>query len=196
MGRIHQVTKIFCEVHTVFKAYGLPTELIWHILGFAEFILSTLSQQPGSSKLAAARMVGPHTHVCAWTQASSTTRLSTLFERATSNPKFKTFFRDRITRPRMDSENSRGTYETSSWLEVSILRSMDENNTRLPGPPFVNVWISNPSDFQQGVSERGWYLVKRPPEAEQGPQGGEGDFAWYLQGNQVALPQPVDGYTG
>jgi hypothetical protein len=31
--------------------------------------------------------------------------------------------------------------------------------------------------------------VKRPETAEQGPQGGEGGFAWYLQGNRVAVGQ-------
>jgi len=39
------------------------------------------------------------------------------------------------------------------------------------------------------MTDRGWSLVKRPESALQGPQDGEGDLAWYLQGNRVAGPK-------
>lgn len=84
------------------------------------------------------------------------------------------------------SERTHGTFSTSSWLEVSILRTDGADISRVPTPQFLGGRFSNPSHFHDGVSNFGWYLVKRPHEAEQGPQGGEGDFAWYLQGNRVA----------
>jgi hypothetical protein len=88
------------------------------------------------------------------------------------------------------SENTRGTFSTSSWLEVSILRDELNINSLLPTPRLVNTWINSPLDYHTNMVGRGWSLVKRPESALQGPQGGEGDYAWYLQGNRVvAGPQ-------
>ncbi len=86
------------------------------------------------------------------------------------------------------SENTTGTFSTSSWLEVSILRSETNSSTRMPGSRLVNTWISSPHDYHNNINTagRGWFLAKRPEHARQGPQAGEGDFAWYLQGNRVA----------
>ncbi|KAG9192388.1 hypothetical protein G6011_11122 [Alternaria panax] len=83
------------------------------------------------------------------------------------------------------SEDTQGTFSTSSWLEVSILRDASNINSRLPTPRLVNTWISSPMDYHTNMVGRGWSLVKRPEIAMQGPQGGEGDYAWYLQGNRV-----------
>ena len=68
---------------------------------------------------------------------------------------------------------------------VSILRNETTNSTRLQGSRLVNTWISSPNDYHTQIGN-GWFLAKRPEQAGQGPQDGEGDFAWYLQGNRVA----------
>jgi hypothetical protein len=83
------------------------------------------------------------------------------------------------------SENTRDTYSTSSWHEVSILRDGDTSTNVDQILPIVNVPRSCPKIYQSIIDNRGWELVKRPENALQGPQGGEGDYAWYLQGNRV-----------
>lgn len=92
------------------------------------------------------------------------------------------------------SERTEGTFQTSSWTEVSILRNIDADPSRLPGPRFAERGFTNPSDFHTVVAGEGWSLIKRPAAAEQGAQWGEGDYAWYLQGNRVCAPSPPQGY--
>lgn len=85
-----------------------------------------------------------------------------------------------------------GTFQTSSWLEVSIFR---------PGPQFTSLdelplWTreySNPQQLQSQLSPTGHKLVAgRPQNAAMGAQGGEAPLAWYLQGNKVAERYLVD----
>ncbi|KAJ4384449.1 hypothetical protein N0V86_000048 [Didymella sp. IMI 355093] len=93
------------------------------------------------------------------------------------------------------SEPTRGTFSTSSWLEASILRGLDDYSTALPPSCWLDSVFESPRSFQQHVAPRGWQLARRPEFAEQGPQGGEGDLAWYLQGNRVATQGRVEEYS-
>lgn len=93
------------------------------------------------------------------------------------------------------SEPTRGTFNTSSWLEASILRGVEDHDTRLPPSCWLDSGFESPRSFQQHIIPNGWQLVRRPDYAEQGPQGGEGDLAWYLQGNRVATQGRTEDYN-
>lgn len=92
------------------------------------------------------------------------------------------------------SEPTRGTFSTSSWVEASILRGVDGYQTALPASCWLDSVFASPGSFEQHVSPRGWQLARRPERAEQGPQGGEGGLAWYLQGNRVATQGRAEEY--
>lgn len=87
------------------------------------------------------------------------------------------------------SQHSHGTFSTSSWTEVSILRGASGDIPQQIHSCGMYDLINSPRDFHETMADRGWSLVKRPESALQGPQDGEGDFAWYLQGNRVARPK-------
>ncbi|KAF2007963.1 hypothetical protein P154DRAFT_528609 [Amniculicola lignicola CBS 123094] len=86
------------------------------------------------------------------------------------------------------SENTRGTYETTSWLETSILRRdpASGNHAAIHKDALTNNFGS-PKHLQNNIHDLGWTLVVRPGE-DRYPQNGEGNFAWYLQGNKVSAP--------
>lgn len=84
------------------------------------------------------------------------------------------------------SENSHGSFSTSSWTEVSILRRVSGGSLQDPLSSVMHRSISSPRDLQAAMADCGSSLVKRPESALQGPQDGEGHLAWYLQGNRVA----------
>jgi hypothetical protein len=92
------------------------------------------------------------------------------------------------------SERTQGTFSTSSWLEASILRGVEDYNTTFPPSCWLDSVFASPLSFQEHVMPHGWQLVKRSEHAEQGPQGGEGDLAWYLQGNRVATQGRSENY--
>lgn len=85
------------------------------------------------------------------------------------------------------TENTEGTYNTSSWLEVSIFRP----SSRSPGLGGPGLDIDSHGDFQGAenhLMRRGYgeFVHERPASAAVGPQVGEAPLAWYLQGNKVA----------
>ncbi|KAF2704124.1 hypothetical protein K504DRAFT_462716 [Pleomassaria siparia CBS 279.74] len=104
------------------------------------------------------------------------------------------------------SQGTEGTYNTSSWLEVFILRprALDEGTHDL-APDLVgrNRLYPNIKDFQDTAYKYGWHLISRPPSPEQDPQSEE-EFAWHLQANKVAsrdtrpynIVWAEDGHTG
>jgi hypothetical protein len=178
-----------CQARAMLKALSLPTEIVLQILDDAQYwpqhsFISNFEKR----KFAAAQGSSP-SHAALCLDAD-------IFNNPTVNPirksgetlKIKSLEFDCVSRDQgWTSENTQGTFHTSSWLEVSILRSIDEDNLRLPDPRIINTRLSDPSDFHKSITDQGWVLVKRPDSARQGPQDGEGDFAWYLQGNRVAV---------
>jgi hypothetical protein len=155
-----------CEARAHLKALNLPTELALQILDHAQNCYAALCLDAG---------VFENAVVSAIRQGGEMAKIKSL--------EFHMVSRDQG----WVSGNTRGTYSTSSWLEVSILRSLKDDHSQSPTTHYQNVDFYSPSDFHEAVSDDGWELVKRPDSAEQGPQGGEGDFAWYLQGNRVAV---------
>lgn len=178
-----------CQARAFLKALNLPTELVLQILDYAqywpqhEFITNF-----GGPKIAAAQAGRPsHATMCLDT-AFMDNMIVDAVRRNGERPKLKSIEFNIVSRDQAwTSENTHGTFNTSSWLEVSILRRAGHPSTPATGPHLANTWFNDPSDFQQSVSSEGWTLVKRPGGAKQGPQDGEGDFAWYLQGNRVAV---------
>jgi hypothetical protein len=102
-----------------------------------------------------------------------------------------------------------GTYKTSSWFEVSILRSIDRDTRHSLSNEDIerlidlhhhhSLIIRLPEDLQVELNKLGWQLVERPkgqrdmqrdhcPEMS---EGNEGCYAWYLQGNRVADETPA-----
>jgi len=177
-----------CQVRALLKTLNLPTELVLQILDHAHYYPQhTFFTSPEQPKRA--MPVGrSSSHAVLCLDAS-------IFNNATADPirkggeipKIRSIAFEIVSHDQgWTSERTERTYATSSWLEVSILRTDGGDLSRVPSPQFVHEHFSDPSQFHDSVRSRGWYLVKRPQEAEQGPQGGEGDMAWYLQGNRVA----------
>jgi len=178
-----------CQARASLKALGLPTELVLQILDFAHYwpqheYFSNFRQP----KLAAAQGGRPsHATLCADMDALNNTTVEEV-RRCGETCKIKSVeFNVASLDQAWTSENTHGTFHTSSWLEVSILRRVKDKTTAETGPRLSHIRLSDPSDYHQTVSSQGWSLVKRPESAKQGPQDGEGDFAWYLQGNRVAV---------
>jgi hypothetical protein len=178
-----------CQARAHLKALNLPTELVLQILNFAQYWPHhEVTASPQQPIVASARGI-PKSHAALCLDGG-------VFDNATVHairqggevPKIKSLEFRMVSRDQgWTSENTRGTYNTSSWLEVSILRSTNDDHTHPPPARGGNKVFFSPSDFHDDILGEGWALVKRSESAQQGPQGGEGDFAWFLQGNRVAV---------
>ncbi|KAH7401493.1 hypothetical protein BKA66DRAFT_406195 [Pyrenochaeta sp. MPI-SDFR-AT-0127] len=176
-----------CRVRAILKRLRLPTELVLEILEHAQYWPTReFKSDPSHPIVATARNGRP--------SAATLCLDAGVFNNPIVNPirasgeryKIKDIMFDIVSHDQgWTSEGTQGSFSTSSWLEVSILRNETNSSTRLPGPRLVNEWISSPQDFHRNMVGRGWFLAQRPAQALQGPQDGEGDFAWYLQGNRV-----------
>ncbi|KAF1362466.1 hypothetical protein EJ07DRAFT_107755 [Lizonia empirigonia] len=176
------------EARALLKELGLPMELALEILDYAEYWPTRhFSTQAGNTvKVAATMFRSSAAGLCLDADAFNDPVVETLRANG-ENIKIKAIkFHIRSRDQGWTSEPVRGTFSTSSWLEASILRGVEDNTTTFPPSCWLDSVFASPQSFQDHVTPRGWQLVKRPEYAEQGPQGGEGDLAWYLQGNRVA----------
>jgi hypothetical protein len=195
--------KDVCKTRALLIALNLPMELVLEILDHAQYWPSiTWSTPPGCHTTAIARSP-QNSHACICIDAPVVSNV--MFSNIASIEKkvevkaieFKIKSRDQG----WTSENTHGTFNTSSWLEVSILRpnadqteyaDPDADDTYqdiYPPLPFPMMsWYNDPRGIQEELNSHGQMLVKRPEHVSQGPQGGEGDLAWYIQGNRVAAP--------
>jgi hypothetical protein len=178
-----------CQARAYLKTLDLPTELVLQILEYAQYWPQyEVTLNFGRPKIAAAEAGRPsHATLCLNRDIMDHHTVDTVRKHG-ETPKIKSVAFDMVSRDQAwTSESTHGTFSTSSWLEVSILRRVGGNDAPSTGPRFSNTWFNNPSDLHHGVSGQGWTLVERPESAKQGPQDGEGDLAWYLQGNRVAV---------
>jgi hypothetical protein len=195
-----------CHARALLKTLNLPTELVLQILEHAQYwphhTYTTAFDRPKIASAQGGRT--SHAVLCLDAAIFSNPVISRMRD-CGENPKIKRLDFEVVSRDQgWTSEDTVGTFATSSWLEVSILRRAHGNAAPTPIPRLAHMnWMSNPSGFCTAVFESGWKLVKRPQAAEQGPQDGEGDFAWYLQGNRVAAKHgeycvtwAVDGWEG
>ncbi|KAL5121186.1 hypothetical protein ACEQ8H_001038 [Pleosporales sp. CAS-2024a] len=179
-----------CEARAHLARLGLPTELVLQILDHAQYWPQHQRAAECNDRrpVMAAAQHGQASHavICMHLDPMATTTAKHM-QRNGEVPKVKCVdFAIKSRDQGWTSENTHGTFNTSSWLEVSILRTTGRGHTPAAGPRVSRAPLSNPSDLHHSVASQGWALVKRPETAKQGPQDGEGDFAWYLQGNRVA----------
>lgn len=177
-------TPSYADVRTArahLKALNLPTEIILQILDYAEYWPKYEIEHRQTTAANARHGHGTAAALC----FSASLYDNPLVEALKANgetPKVKSVeFEVESADQGWTSEDTKGTFHTSSWVEVSILRGMDRGTAQEGGRD--DYTLSSPLDYHNSLSSEG--LVKRPASAQQGPQGGEGDFAWYLQGNRV-----------
>jgi hypothetical protein len=181
--------KDVCTARAHLKALALPTELVLQILDYAQYYPQlSFTANPQRPIIAAAQ---GNRNCCAALCLDAgvfDNGIVSAIRQGGEVPKIKALEFHMVSKDQgWTTEDTRGTYSTSSWLEVSILRSLTERHTDPPSTHVPSLEWSDPSDLHSHMAGQGWGLVKRPASAEQGPQGGEGDFAWYLQGNRVAV---------
>ncbi|KAH6637643.1 hypothetical protein C7974DRAFT_411114 [Boeremia exigua] len=184
------------EARALLKAQGLPMELALDILDYAEYWPTRqFSTEEGKTvKVAATMFRSGSAGLCLDADVFNDPAVNSLRE-GKERLRIKAIrFRIQSRDQGWTSEPTQGTFNTSSWLETSILRGVEDSNTELPPSCWVDSDFESPQSFQEHITPRGWQLVKRPEYAEQGPQGGEGDLAWYLQGNRVAVQGRTEEY--
>ncbi|KAJ4365844.1 hypothetical protein N0V83_008465 [Neocucurbitaria cava] len=176
-----------CRARALLKALQLPTELVLDILEHARYWpINEFNTVPNRHIVAASRGGRPSAATLCLDAGIFNNPTVNAIRAGGERPRIKSVEFDIVSHDQgHTSEGTEGTFTTSSWLEVSILRNETNSIYRLPGPRLVNTWISSPLDFHTNMVGRGWFLVSRPKSAQQGPQDGEGDLSWYLQGNRV-----------
>jgi hypothetical protein len=174
-----------CQARALLKSLNLPTELVLSMLDYAQYW--PIHHITGGGAKAAAQNDRPSAATLSLSINLFDTPVVTEALASGEHAKIKRIeFTVRSRDQGWTSERTQGTFSTSSWTEVSILRDTSNTNSRIPPPRPVDMWVRSPQDYHTNAVDRGWSLVKRPESALQGPQGGEGDFAWFLQGNRVA----------
>ncbi|KAJ8115593.1 hypothetical protein OPT61_g2803 [Boeremia exigua] len=176
------------QMRALLRALGLPTELALEILDHAEYWPTRrFSTEAGKTvKVAATMFRSSVAGLCLDIDVFNDPVVDSL-RKGGERVRIKAIeFHIRSRDQGWTSEPTEGTFSTSSWLETSILRGVEDRNTELPPSCWLSSVFRSPQDFQRHVTQHGWQLLSRPEDAEQGPQGGEEGLAWYLQGNRVA----------
>ncbi|KAF2241931.1 hypothetical protein BU26DRAFT_534945 [Trematosphaeria pertusa] len=174
-----------CVARAMLNALKLPTELVLEILDRARYwpalkftsirlgrAVAGISASVSASLSLEAGILSPDTlrHICSSTETPKVKEIEFWIESRDQG---------------WTSEHTGGTFNTSSWLEVSIFRPGSVMRD-LPPAHLMFKRQSSPLELQRMLQDYGWTLVTRPESVEQGPQAGEGHLAWYLQGNRVA----------
>ncbi len=183
------------------KQLGLPMELALHILEHAQYWPKrTFAQDEGKTvKVATTMSVNRAAGLCLEAAVFNNPTVDSLHA-CGENVKIKALeFHIRSRDQGWTSERTSGTFNTWSWLEVSLLRGVDghisyDGSNALPPSCWNDSVFESPNSFQEKVTPHGWQLMKRPAHAQQGPQAGEDDLAWYLQGNRVATQGRSEDY--
>ncbi|KAF9701174.1 hypothetical protein EKO04_000784 [Ascochyta lentis] len=184
------------EARALLKGLGLPMELALEILDHAQYWPTRqFSTENGKPVTVVASMLrSSAAALCLEFDAFNDPVIDSL---RAGGEKVKIKAIDFCIRSRdqgWTSEPTRGTFNTSSWLEASILRGVENHATAFPPSCWLDSVFASPKSFQEHITPHGWRLVERPEYAEQGPQGGEGELAWYLQGNRVATQGRLEEY--
>lgn len=184
--------KDVCHARALLKSLSLPTELVLQILDYAQYWpVHEFSGSISRQLRAETRHFRPCVANLCFETAIFDNVICADIRSSGERCRVKSIEFDIVSRDQgWTSENTQGTFDTTSWTEVSIMRdTIGEPNRSAPILRLRGVPIDCPASFQEGLvdQERGWELVKRPECASIGPQDGEGPFAWYLQGNCVAV---------
>jgi hypothetical protein len=191
------------EARSILKTIGLPTELALQILDHAEYWPS-LSFSSQTRQLIKARATSASPSAATLCLAAPILNPDSLRYDG-EKPRVKAIdFHIRSRDQGWTSEPTRGTFHTSSWTEVSLLRGIpptaasngsERDVSGLPPSCWLPAVFASPASFLTHILPSGWSLVPRPEGAEQGPQGGEGGLAWFLQGNRVATEGRCEEYS-
>ncbi|KZM26733.1 uncharacterized protein EKO05_0009524 [Ascochyta rabiei] len=184
------------EARALLSGLGLPMELALEILDYAHYwpTRQFSIQNKKSVKAAATMFRSSAAALCLDVDAFNDPTVESL-RKCEEKVKIKAIeFHIRSRDQGWTSEPTVGTFNTSSWLEASILRGVENHTISFPPSCWLDSVFASPKSFQDHVTPSGWQLVERPEHAEQGPQGGEGDLAWYLQGNRVATQGRLEEY--
>ncbi|KAF1843928.1 uncharacterized protein K460DRAFT_378961 [Cucurbitaria berberidis CBS 394.84] len=171
-----------CRARALLKALHLPTELVLDILDYASY-WPTYTLKSSFDRIQA---TAPRAALCLEVGVFNNPTVNSI--RASGERfKIRAVQFDIISNDQgwVSSNNLAHTYDTYSWLEVSILRNETNRSIHIPDLGLMDPLVCNPLGFHRHMAGRGCFLVSRPEDAFQGPQDGEGDLAWYLQGNRV-----------
>ncbi|KAF3005175.1 hypothetical protein E8E13_010653 [Curvularia kusanoi] len=183
------------EARAILGSLKLPTELALQVLDHAEYWPSLTFSSPQNPHGSSIKAAATHTATSAATLCLAADILTPEFYPALESvishgetPRVKAIEFSIVSRDQgWTSEPTRGTFSTSSWLEVSLLRGWRPDarspagsnaqrvgvDTSLPPSCWLPSVFESPKAFQTHIVSNGWRLIERPEEAEQGPQGGE-----------------------
>ncbi|KAF1950312.1 hypothetical protein CC80DRAFT_427337 [Byssothecium circinans] len=177
------------------QTLGLPTELVLTILSYASYT-PTLHFKATHLRIASADT----TPAIAAQLSLSADVLTLRTLQALKATKVRTRVREIefVIRSRDQGWTTQrgveGTFNTSSWLEASILRPLE--GVGRAGAETGYDWTAlfsarrTVADFKQAVGSRGEGFVERVGEGARGPQEGEEPLAWYLQAARVGDRNP------
>jgi hypothetical protein len=160
-----------CSARAHLKALSLPTELVLQILDYAHYYPQLVFAANLQRPIVAAAQGTRNCYAALCLDAGVFDNgVVSAIRQGGEVPKIKELEFRVVSRDQgWTSEDTRGTYSTSSWLEVSILRSLTESHTDAPSTHVPSLVWFDPSDLHHHVAGQGWELVKRPESAEQGP---------------------------
>jgi hypothetical protein len=172
------------------ESFGLPTEVVLQILDHAQYepVLKFTSQRGRQTGADMRSSVGAQVCIDAdvLTQETIRTLKASKAKLKVKEIEFSFTSYDQG----WTSEGTQGTFATSSWLEASILRPSNATSGFTFSEETLYDWQRTPEGLKHALSEYGATLVERPLAVEYGPQGSEGPYAWYLQGNRVSARNP------
>lgn len=184
-----------CVVRALLKSFGLPTEIVLEILNYAEYEpryeISNTIPTTATAELAS-RYQSRHIHAQACIAVDSLGEdMMRELDAKSGKAKIKEIeFSFQSQDQGWTSEPTVGTFNTSSWLEVSIIRPNERNSSFNSQTPFL--WGRDHQtleDLERRLQQHGAAFVRCSVNAEDGAQGGEGPLAWHLQSNRVTVPE-------
>ncbi|PVH95382.1 hypothetical protein DM02DRAFT_600887 [Periconia macrospinosa] len=181
-----------CVVRAMLNSLRLPTELVLEILKYAQYEPKVECRSSVRTTAAYSEMGRGHVHgkACLAFDNLDKSMLQILDIKAGKAKIKELDFTFRSMDQGWTTENTHGTFNTSSWLEVSIIRPNDATSGfNAHNPILYQAHLKSPEDLEQSLEQHGASFVRRPVSATWGPQDGEAPVAWHLQANRVAMPQ-------
>ncbi|KAF1976989.1 hypothetical protein BU23DRAFT_550937 [Bimuria novae-zelandiae CBS 107.79] len=179
-----------CVARAMLKSFGLPTELVIEILAYAQYE-PVLEFAGGPRAVMASASMGSalSARICLRAEVLSANTIRRLSGPHVTLTVKEIEFDFTSKDQGWTTENTRGTYNTSSWLEVSIFRPSEKNI--LDNWSGYNTDYDSPQAMQNELLRLGYgkLVDERPVDASVGGQGDEPPLAWYLQGNKVTERQ-------
>ncbi|KAF2641564.1 hypothetical protein P280DRAFT_398928 [Massarina eburnea CBS 473.64] len=175
-----------CVARAMLKTLGLPTEIVLEILDYAEYVPVLKFTDAGMRRCVARMGDGMVAQLCLDADVLTQSTIRTLKASKVKTKVQGLCFDFTSCDQGWTSEGTQGSFNTSSWLEVSILRPEDPAKDLAVSKQFLSEGKGTAEDLQRAMEGTGAMFVKRAVGLEKGPQVGEAPIAWYLQGNCVS----------